>query len=88
MTDWTIHGMGIHIDMRHYGLVLPLAVRSMLSRAAGYDCGVYLVCFVEQVVQQVLLKDTRTLEKTVSTTVVKQWRQKTLNSIQHQQKQK
>ena len=78
----------IYNYMRQYELVLLLAVRSMLSCAAGYDCGVYLVCFAEQVVQQVLLKDTRTLQQTVTTTVVKQWRQKTLNSIQHQQKQK
>ena len=39
-------------------IVLPFA--SVFTCAAGYDCGVYLVCFAEQVVRQVLLKDTHT----------------------------
>lgn len=59
---------------------------SVFLCAAGYDCGVYLVCFAEQVVQQVLLKDTRTLQQAVDPAMVKQWRKKVLNSIQQKQK--
>ena len=53
----------------------------------GYDCGVYLICFAEHVVRQVLLNDTRTLQQAVDAATVKQWRQKTLTDIRQKQKQ-